>query len=109
MTRDAGTYCIVGHYTNTGEIGINPHLEINSKHLNIVASWGSDFSHFYLGVKCKQDNFNSYTQNLVMDKFKNKFPWEKIITREYSLEEAGQALEDVKSLKVMKAIIKPTM
>src|SRR5690606_40931175 len=66
------------------------------KHLNIVASWGSDFSHFYLGVKCKQDNFNSYTQNLVMDKFKNKFPWEKIITREYSRSEERRVGKECK-------------
>jgi len=94
MTRDAGTYVVVGHYTNVGEVSINPHTNINAKHLNILGSWGSDFSHFYLGVR-------------FMDTFSQKFPWEKIISKEYSLEEAEQALNDVESLRVMKAIIKP--
>ena len=52
------------------------------------------FSHFYLAVK-------------FIEKFANTYPWEKIISREYSLEEASQALEDVDKLRVMKAIINP--
>jgi len=94
MTRDAGTYVIVGHYTDVGEVPMNPHLHINSKHLNVVGSWGSDFSHFYLGVR-------------FMDKFRTKYPWHRIISKEYRLDEAEQALNDVENLKVMKALIKP--
>lgn len=94
MCRDGGTYVIVGQYTDAGNVSINPHLEINKKHLSIKGCWGSDFSHFYLAVK-------------FMAKFHNKFPWESIISREYSLEEAIEALGDVEKLKVMKAIIKP--
>ena len=51
MTRDAGRYVIVGQYTDAGEIAINPHLDINKKHLEIRSSWGSDYSHFYKMVK----------------------------------------------------------
>lgn len=29
-------YVVVGHYTNVGDIPINPHLNINAKHLNIL-------------------------------------------------------------------------
>ncbi len=94
MTRDSGSYTIVGQYTNAGDIQINPHLDINKKHLTIRGCWGSDFSHFYLAAK-------------FIEKFANSYPWEKIISREYSLEEASQALEDVEKLRVMKAIINP--
>ncbi|WP_243147309.1 zinc-binding dehydrogenase [Scytonema sp. UIC 10036] len=42
MTRNGGRYVIVGHDTNTGEILINPHLEINLKHIDIRGTWGID-------------------------------------------------------------------
>ncbi len=94
MTRDGGTYTIVGQYTNAGDVQINPHLHINKKHLTIRGSWGSDLSHFYLAVK-------------LVEKYADSYPFESIISRDYSLEETKTALEDVEQLKVMKAIIKP--
>lgn len=92
--RDGGTVVIVGQYTNAGDVQINPHLDINKKHLTVKGSWGSDFSHFYLAVK-------------FIETFYNKLPLDLIISKEYGLEEINQALEDVKNLKVMKALINP--
>jgi len=94
MTRDGGIYTIVGQYTNAGEVTINPHLDVNKKHLIIKGSWGSDFSHFYLAVE-------------LIKRFSPTYPFKNIISREYSLEEAATALDDVEHLRVMKAIIKP--
>ncbi|MHA1968219.1 MAG: zinc-binding dehydrogenase, partial [Candidatus Hodarchaeales archaeon] len=94
MIRDGGTYVIVGQYTNAGDIQINPHLDINKKHLSIKGSWGSDFSHFYLAVK-------------FVEKFSSIYPFERIISKEYSLSDVATALDDVEHLRVMKAIIKP--
>ena len=50
ITRDAGRYVIVGQYTDLGDIPVNPHLDINRKHLEMRGSWGSDFSHFWRGA-----------------------------------------------------------
>ncbi|MFX1283352.1 MAG: zinc-binding dehydrogenase [Promethearchaeota archaeon] len=94
MTRDGGTYTIVGQYTNAGDVKINPHLDINKKHLTIKGSWGSDLSHFYLAV------------NLIK-RYSTTYPFKNIISHEYSLDEAAKALDDVEHLRVMKAIIKP--
>jgi len=94
MTRDGGTYVVVGHYTNSGEVPINPHIEINRKHLNIKGCWGSDFSHFYLGVR-------------FMNQFKDAYPWAKIISHEFNLEDVEQALSLVEQFAVMKALIVP--
>ncbi|MCY3414317.1 MAG: zinc-binding dehydrogenase [Candidatus Heimdallarchaeota archaeon] len=93
LIRDGGTYVIVGQYTDAGEISINPHLDINKKHLTIKGSWGSDFSHFYLAVK-------------FVEKYQD-LPWEKVISKDYSLDEVAQALQDLKAYKIMKAVIKP--
>lgn len=95
LCRDGGTYVVVGQYTDAGDIQVNPHNEINKKHLTIKGSWGSDFSHFHLAVR-------------FMAKFHDKYPWDKIISREYSLEETAQALDDVENYRIMKALIKPS-
>ena len=94
LTRDQGRYVIVGQYTNAGDVSINPHLEINKKHLEIRGSWGSDFSHFDLAVR-------------FMAKYGDKYPFNKIISRIYGLSEIETALDDVEHLRVMKAVINP--
>jgi len=94
MTRDNGIYVIVGQYTDNGAVEINPHLDINKKHLDIRGCWGCDFSHLYKAIQ-------------VVNRFSSRFSWEKSISGFYGLNEAQKALEDVESLKVIKAVIKP--
>jgi hypothetical protein len=85
---------VVGQYTDVGTVEINPHWDLNRKHLEVRGCWGSDFSHFYRGVR-------------VMARYGSQFPWDKMISAEYSLDQAGQALADVEGLKVVKALIRP--
>jgi len=94
LTRDAGRYVIVGQYTNVGDICMNPHHDINRKHLEIRGCWGSDFSHFWRGLR-------------VLAKHGERFRWEELISGRFSLGEAGQALADVEAQRTVKAIITP--
>ncbi len=94
MTRDNGTYIVVGQYTDNGAVNVNPHLDINKKHLDIRGCWGSDFSHFYRSIQ-------------MMARYADDVPSEDMITARYSLEEAQQALRDVEELEVVKAVIDP--
>jgi threonine dehydrogenase-like Zn-dependent dehydrogenase len=94
MTRDNGRFVVVGQYTDAGAVEINPHWDINRKHLEIRGCWGTDLSHVYRGVK-------------VVAKHGERFGYERLISRKYSLEEANQALADVEELKVVKAVIEP--
>lgn len=96
MTRDAGRYVIVGQYTDVGDIRMNPHLDINKKHLEIRGSWGSDFSHFWRGMR-------------ILAKHGERYQWERFITRRYSLSEANQALDDVEHYRTVKALIDPQL
>lgn len=99
MTRDGGRYVIVGHYTDHGEVGINPHTEINRKHLEIRGVWGVDFSHFYRMLR-------------ILDRHGAKVAggkgWEHMISRAYGLDEANQALADVEAGRIVKGLIRPT-
>ena len=54
--------------------------------------WGSDVGHLYRAVKVMA---------------RHRFPWTDLITREYSLQEAQRALEDVAAQTVVKALIVP--
>jgi len=94
MTRDAGTYVVVGQYTDNGPVEINPHLDINRKHLDIRGCWGTEFTHLYRAT------------DLLATRGRD-VPYEKAISRFYSLEECQQALLDVENLRVVKAVIKP--
>ena len=96
MTRDAGRYVIVGQYTDVGDIRVNPHLDINRKHLDVRGCWGSDFSHFWRAIR-------------VLAKHGDRFQWERFISRAYALEEANQALDDVEHYRTVKALIDPRL
>lgn len=94
MTRDAGRYVVVGQYTDAGNVEINPHLDINRRHLEVRGCWGTDFSHLYRAVE-------------LVERYHDRFPWSDFITKVYGLNEANEALADVEELKVVKAAIKP--
>lgn len=94
FTRDAGRYVIVGQYTDHGAIEMNPHLDINRKHLEVRGCWGSDFSHLWRGLR-------------VLEKHGERYQWERFITRRYSLEQANQAVDDVAHWRTVKALIDP--
>lgn len=94
MTRDGGRYVIVGQYTDNGPAEINPHLHLNRKHLSLQGCWGSDFSHFWRAME-------------VLARFHAHYPWERIISRRYTLTEIPDALSDVEARRVVKAVILP--
>lgn len=98
MIRDGGRYVIVGHYTDHGEIGINPHTQINRKHLEIRGVWGIDFSHFHrmLGILTRHGAAVA-----------GGLGWERMISRSYRLDQVDEALADVERGRVVKGIIRP--
>ncbi len=94
MARDAGSLGVVRRYTAPGANTMNPHLQINKKHLEIRGSWGTDFNHVYRAVQ-------------VLSKYADRFPWTDFITREFSLLETNEAIASVEQLQVVKAVIRP--
>jgi L-iditol 2-dehydrogenase len=94
LTRDAGRYVVVGQYTDAGPATFNPHLDLNQKHLEIRGCWGSDVGHLWRALR-------------VMARYGDRFDWASLITREYGLTGAQEALEDVAAQRVVKALIVP--
>ena len=93
-TRDAGRVLVVGQYTDHGDTAFNPHLDLNKKHLDVRACWGSDFSHFYRGAQIISDPTRSH-------------PWSTLKLERYGLAQAGDALAAVSTGRVVKALIDP--
>lgn len=94
MTRDAGVYVVVGQYTDAGPVQLNPHHDLNRKHLDVRATWGIDASHLYRSLQ-------------VLARFRDALPWAEVISRIYALEQANQALAEVAAGRVVKAVLKP--
>jgi L-iditol 2-dehydrogenase len=96
FTRDAGRVAVVGQYTDHGPIEFNPHAELNKKHLDVRGCWGSDFSHFYRGVQ------------IVMEPSRAA-AWQEMKLSRFGLNDANEALANVASGSVMKALIDPSL
>jgi L-iditol 2-dehydrogenase len=94
LLRDGGTYVIAGHYTDAGEIELNPHLAINRKHAVVRGQWGTEFRHVFGALK-------------LLAKHRNRLDFARVIGRRYGLEEANRAIDDVATLSVPKAVIEP--
>jgi L-iditol 2-dehydrogenase len=95
-TRDAGRVVVVGQYTDHGEVAFNPHLDLNKKHLDLLACWGSDFSHFFRGTAIMANPIASRA-------------WSKIQLDRYGLDRAGDALQAVSRGRAVKALIDPNL
>ena len=94
MVRDAGRYVVVGQYTDAGDVTLNPHRHLNRRHVTLLGCWGYEYSHLHRAVA-------------MMARHRARFRWRELITREYSLDQAGEALEDMAALRVVKAVIRP--
>jgi D-arabinose 1-dehydrogenase-like Zn-dependent alcohol dehydrogenase len=94
LVRDGGRVVIAGQYTDHGDVPMNPHSQINKKHVEIRGCWGCDFSHFHRAVS-------------VLAEQGKALPWAGAVSKRYALEEAGTALAAVERRDVIKAVIAP--
>jgi L-iditol 2-dehydrogenase len=93
-TRDAGRVVVVGQYTDHGEVPFNPHLDLNRKHLDLRACWGSDYSHFHRAAQIISDPTRS-------------LPWSHLHLQRFPLAQTNEALAAVSQGRVIKALIDP--
>lgn len=92
LVRDGGRVVVVGQYTDHGTVPLNPHLQVNRKHVTIRGCWGSDYSHFHRAVA-------------IAARHGDRFPWRELASRRYALADAAAALQAVERREVVKAVI----
>jgi L-iditol 2-dehydrogenase len=94
LVRDGGVVVVAGQYTDGGSIAINPHGQINRKHVEIRGCWGCDYSHFHRSVQ-------------LLAHQGGQLPWLDAVSRRFALAEANEALAAVANREVVKALIVP--
>ncbi len=94
LARDGGRVVVVGQYTDNGVVAVNPHSQINRKHVEIRGCWGSDYSHFHRALE-------------LVARFGDRYPWGRMAQEPYPLDRAEEALLAVEARRTLKAIIRP--
>ncbi|MBI2639008.1 zinc-binding dehydrogenase [Candidatus Peregrinibacteria bacterium] len=94
MARDNGRVVISGQYTDNGDVIINPHEQINRKHLQVRGCWGSDFSHFHRAIG-------------VMAGHHGRLPWREMAEKKFPLAQTPDALAAITRGEIVKAVICP--
>lgn len=93
MLRDAGRYVMVGQYTDAGDVAINPHAHINRRHATILGCWGYEFTHLHRALA-------------LLARHGRRIDWRRMATREYPLEQVGDALAAMERMEVVKAVVR---
>lgn len=93
MTRDAGRYLEVGQYTDRGTVPLNPH-DVTRKHITIFGSWGQMPRHLHRYIH-------------LVSQFSSKYPFEKMVTHKFALEQAMDGIRTVEAWQAVKATIVP--
>jgi L-iditol 2-dehydrogenase len=94
IVRDGGRVVVCGHYTDSGSVEINPHVQINRKHVDLRGCWGSKYEHFHRAVE-------------IAARFGADKPWREMVSATYRLEDANVALTAVANRSAIKALITP--
>jgi threonine dehydrogenase-like Zn-dependent dehydrogenase len=94
LVRDGGKVVIAGQYTDGGDVSINPHFQINRKHVELRGCWGCDYSHVHRALQ-------------VLARQGRALPWAESISARFGLDQANEALAAVESRSVIKALIVP--
>jgi len=92
MTASGGIYTLPGVATPIGSIPIDFYEDVARKNVRIQGVWVSDTAHLYQALK------------LILNK---RYPFEKLITHRFKLEEATEALKTVDTRKAVKAVLIP--
>ena len=93
MARDGGKYVEVGHYTDTGPVELRPH-RICRKDIDLLGSWAYPPTQFGTAIA-------------ILDRQKDRFPFKELITHQYNIDRAKEAIDAIKRGEVVKAAIVP--
>lgn len=78
MLRTSGTFVEVGHFTNAGEVAINPFVHLCNKNINLQGSWGGEIEGFVRALPIME---------------KRLFPLEKLVTHVVGMERLQDVVE----------------
>ena len=78
MLRRGGTYVEGGHFTDAGNVGMNPFNHFVFRHITLVGVWASNISHFVRGLPILESG---------------RYPFEKMVSHTLPLSRVGDAID----------------
>ena len=78
MLRRGGTYVEGGHFTDVGDVAINPFSHLVLAHIELVGVWGSSLRHFVRGRTILESG---------------RYPFDEMVSHTLTLERLGEAMQ----------------
>jgi len=94
MLRKGGTYVELGNFVDTGATTINVHRHICAKNVRLVGVTNHPFTKYGTTLQ-------------MLEEYGHQFPFEKMVTHKYKLEDAEAALLKSMEADSMKVVIEP--
>ncbi|MBM3263402.1 MAG: zinc-binding dehydrogenase [candidate division Zixibacteria bacterium] len=82
MVRRGGVYVEGGHFTNAGDVVMNPFNHFVMRHITLVGVWGSTIGHFVRGLPILESG---------------RYPFEHMVSHRLPLERVGEAIDCLSS------------
>ena len=96
MLRRGGTYCETGNFADTGSVDLNIHRLFAAKNVLFIGNTNHPHDQYYV-------------HHEMMIRHRNQFPWYKLITHRYDLDQCVEALEAAASPAALKVEFVPGM
>jgi L-iditol 2-dehydrogenase len=80
MLRRGGSYVVAGHFTDVGNVSLNPFVHFTNKQINLVGVLGNDIVHFVRGRPILESG---------------KYPFEKMVSHKLPLEGIKNAIDAI--------------
>ena len=94
MLRRGGTYLETGNFADTGDVALNIHRHIAAKNVLLYGNTNHPHDAYYRSLE-------------MMWRHRASFPWERLITHRYPLEQAQQAVEKSFEPDALKVVFVP--
>jgi threonine dehydrogenase-like Zn-dependent dehydrogenase len=94
MLRRGGTYCETGNFVDTGTVTLNVHRHLAAKNVLFIGNTNHPHDMYYVHLD-------------MMIRNRRQFPWSKLITHRFKLNECAQALEKAYTKEALKIVFEP--
>ena len=94
MLRRGGMMLEMGNFADTGEVKINPHRHLCGKNVRLIGLTNHPITGYGPSMK-------------LMQKYGNIYPFDKIVTHKFSIDEAEKGLKKSMEPDSMKVVIAP--
>jgi len=89
LLRRGGTYCETGNFADTGSVSLNIHRHFAAKNVLFIGNTNHPHDMYY-------------AHHEMMVRHRHEYPWHKLITGKYDLDDCGKAMEAAYSPNTLK-------